>query len=136
MNADLLHALANAERVAATRYGSTIGISLLSLLDRWFRFATEVSEGFEGGIDDYLHDLHRRDVIEAIAAPVDPQARVWILDLARQADDAFRQATEEDTDGMIRRLGSATDAWWWSRRPTNLGSLAWDESLFPRDDRH
>ncbi len=127
-----LRALAQAEIDASARYRSARGLSLVSLLDQWARFAEEVAAGFNAGVNDYIYELSRRDGIEDIAQHAAPDANAWILGIAHEGDEAFRRATDEDRDWGIRLLTSASERWWRDRRPRNPGALGTDGRLFTR----
>lgn len=124
LDSTLLRDLAQAEREAAVRYKGGREISLLSILDNWWQFVEEVARGYEGGVDDYVYELSRRDLIEDIANHASVAGKNWIMGVVHHTDKEFIKATKPDSDFAIRSLANASAEWWWDREPTRLGALA------------
>lgn len=66
-----------------------------------------------------------RDFIAEVAARAASDLRIEIEQQVASADEAFRSATVEDTDGRLGQYFRVDnkDGWWWHRRPS-FGPLA------------
>jgi len=98
--------------------------SLARELRDWARLSQEVST-YTLTVDDYTNNLCSRDYIAQVASRASSDLRRSIDEQVAPADESFREATVEDSDGRLGRYFriDSEDAWWWHRRPSS-GPLA------------
>jgi hypothetical protein len=92
-------------------------ITIEKLLQMWARFVAEVEGGYGESIYEYLNDLAARDVLNAVADAVPEGLRIKLLELIRETDRRFFEATD-DVHRCIDGRGTCDE--WWRRVPKKL----------------
>ena len=117
---------------AVTRYHAERGVSdavrqqgLRGLIDAWLRIAMSAAR-YDLTLDDWINDLDVRDII-AGALPLAPASgRESLADTLARADELFRSATLESKRALSSTTANdavAADRWWYSRYPSQPGSM-------------
>jgi hypothetical protein len=92
--------------------------------------ADELEREYQGNVDDYIHDLSKRDLLqEVLDALPRPLRRKIELQLG-PIDMRFQRMTREDPTRILRRVTHIGDGWWWSRLPERLNKEL-EETLRP-----
>jgi hypothetical protein len=91
-------------------------VSLDALVDHWTKLASQVEEGYDRTIDDYINFLMSRDLLGEIIRllPLEFGQRFEQLVLSAP-DTRFRLATRELPNPI--RFADADSGWWWRRVP-------------------
>jgi hypothetical protein len=73
-------------------------------------------------LEDYVHFLRVRDVIEQFLEVATPVTRSYLDSLCSLADERFRMATTDVDPRIPEQFTSNSSGWWWMRTPKTPGA--------------
>jgi len=98
-------------------------LDISRLVQRWSTFVGAVEAGYTDGIDEYLHDLSVRNLLQEFVDHTTPGLAARMHAVLQPLDDRFTAATDVDEAGRLASLFRSSHAWWWKRIPV-AGDIA------------